>query len=425
MTDPYISKLIKKRILMCLISSGIISDIRQWTNETSTIMHSWIKKQKFNKVKGCWEGGFEVAAIMGNDTLWCNYNSKIDRYSFYIKDKNISPDKLYCMIDDLIKMLGINKFEFYAKCVSGFWTVDHKSSSIVYNPKSIGISIKQSKLPDVEDFSKHSINVDYNNILLEDDRGRSIMRVKTGLLEITKLPTYKISDFQFRGVSFRDLITCGIMTNNFSFSNANRDKLLSLIKKLECRKPTYITHMTKTKLSLSDEWKISENIEDDETDVEMEYKMKSEEKEDLDSWIFGAIQSFHKEDIRSEILESNWDDFISSAKQFIEGFDMTFSQNIEFSLNHSRRILHNVYNFNEYVVCSQLLDDMRINAQTIKSIMSLIKNKREVIANALITYYNDLLHNTSIHTPDGILMNMNDNFLNKFDITTRADDFNF
>jgi len=255
------------------------------------------------------------------------------------------------------------------------------------------------------------------------------MTVGTGLLEADRLPSYNIDDLLIRGVSFSELVQQRIMTNSFTFNTANRTKLLDLLGYIECRRPDKIQPMTKKKLNLPDSWKVADEKydESENTEVEIEFKLSDDDKRGVDDLIARMMNDF-KSDAKTDptftkiLKESNWEDFIDNVHQFVEGFDINFTKPVEFSLNHSRRILHHIYNFNEYCICSQVLDEMRINPQTIRAIGNHFKDNRTNIVNALVTYYNDLLHTTSISTPEGVLMNINQDFIDRFDISTRADD---
>lgn len=407
MMDPSIGRNTKKRVLMCLIHHGYVDDIESWTESTSSILHTWGKRQKFNKESSKWEGEFELSLFCGKKTLHVSYKEILDRYQCYKSDFD-DPTLLYHMFKELADLTQSTISDIFHRMEAGKWVIDEKKEVITFVHSDVGVLIARDNKAKFLDFGESNLKLNFSECSLLDYSNRRIMSCQTGLLNCSHLPTFDFkSDFSINGVTLEDMIKLGVLSHNFDIQYKTKKEVLSVLNDIEMPKPN-VTSLTISKLKLPGKWEICERNVDTKSnlEVDLDKKMGFEEYKntmmDVDMTGFTLDDSPELDGMEEFTLaELNQAFFVSTSTTTI----MTFP----------RQILNNVIHFKENAICHQLLKSMKISPQTLDIIMATLKTHRREIYYALVSYYDQMYH-TDQGTPPIMQIDFNLEFFSKFDV---------
>jgi hypothetical protein len=392
--DPHVSKSVKKRIMMFLIATNRISNIELWTDKTGTILHDWIIRQKYDEKERTWFGDCDLMLFSGSKRFRVRYNSTFNVYS--LNKLNITdPEEIHQFLSEACEILNVPMDKFLSRVSSGNYVLSH-NKIIKLVKGSFNITDYVQPIPIKQFLGEVVLDGDY--IRLETRFGRVIFSNPTGLLAVSRDVEFKVEDFEINGMLFSDIISIGAMSANFDINYKFRSETIKFIKDLKVDKPS-VTEVTKKRLGLHGQWDIIEEkvIEELETEVTV---------------LGGAV--YPEEALMVDVSfidDFNWgrtilDDYIGHfTPEYFQTME-TVSQMIP-----TKKILYNVLHLKYFLICHQVLNDMRVNKKTISTISKL--NVKEITW-SLIFYYNTLnVYEHSI-SPEGIFVSIFEDFSNTF-----------
>jgi len=417
MMDPAISKSIKKRVLICLIHAGILGKLEIWTERTSTILHHWNKRQKFDKEQKIWIGDFDLSLICGRKSVTITYDSYHNQH-YILKTDFDDPKLLYDFILEASSLLQYKTVEEFIKIFpKGSWILDKENSLITKIEPKLGFNFNRDSLIRKFEFDDCSLIIKEDQLQLVDYSYRKMMAVMLGFLNCPHQPSFKYKwDITYEGMSYRKMIDVGAFSQTFEILQKTKEETLNLIEDFRIDKPSVFVQ-TRDLLHLSKDWKIRSDIDEkkkDELEIAESSDLMSEfmRADFLDTGDVKRIEDVFKEE-SNNLLDLN------SFSSDLVNESFIFSTKTETYTTFSKKIYNNVINLKSFIICHQLLNKMQINIETISSILRLLKNQddRRYIGNALILYYDTLYHGSDALNKN-VVMDININFFNKFFIKT-------
>jgi hypothetical protein len=295
LTDPTISKNMKKRVFMCVIAnSDKINDIELWTKKTSVIMHEWILRQRYSPETRKYFGNFHLILFCGSSRLSVIYSEHNNEYQF-VKDNLNDPEFLYEFFEEISEILNISLKTLLENTPRGQWLI--LDDKILKSTGGI-FSITERKIDLAIDYSGCQLVVTDETTYLNDYQNRKIYSISTGLLPVG-ICDLEYEDFEIFNMSFSDIHHIGSFNQNFSVSYKSPSELLSVIKSLETDRPKISKH-TREKLELKEDWKVYEG--------QLDIKEQELTVVDRTSNFFESLIMVPIEEIKTmELLNVNWD----------------------------------------------------------------------------------------------------------------------
>jgi hypothetical protein len=109
--------------------------------------------------------------------------------------------------------------------------------------------------------------------------------------------------------------------------------------------------------------------------------------------------------------------YLSDILNFVMGTDVIFSMKTTQKIQQSRKIFLRIKNLKYDLISHQLLNNMKVNKTTLDSIGYLLKHRdRKYIMYSIISHYDRTYIIGGHQSPTGVLLDVNQNFLDKFKI---------
>jgi hypothetical protein len=420
--DPSININVKKRILMLALSFGLINDVETWTERTDTIVHYWIKPQKFNSTTGKYYGSFIIIAILGNKKLKLSYDENGGFYTVYCSDI-LNYEKTYTLLSHLVTIVGVTIEDVFRTLPNGDWILaDNRIAPL----EGHGKEIIQHNFYDYEPPTGFSISSMDDWTYLVDENGRHVYKVSTGLLDSTRFPEEEnLPNFEVFGLSIFDISKLGCFTSGFNIMYKRQSETLFALKDLEVKRQK-ISDVTKARLKLSQTWETYEGkVECDlgMTDVNI---IDTEDLKDVGDPMDDFVKILEeKDDTFSDELKKavfTIEDDVSYLKDFIDKFNLTGLFN---TYQSSQKVMRTRLNWNKIkrmkstIIAHQCLKDLRINKKIILEIYRMTRN--EDLLSSLIMFYDVIYTNTEAESPKDLSMNINGEFIEKFNLLDDSD----
>jgi len=393
--DNSLNRKIKKRIFMCALDRGFMSNVEAWSGKVGIIMHSWTKRQVFKE--GKYYGDFEIVMFLGKNRLVIEFESRFNHYRLYKNDFD-DPELLFSMMQEFCDLLEVSMDSVITKTRRGGWIiVDDK---ILQTRGMNGFELLKITVMDTLMYYRCYIEVDIDRTVLMSE-GRRILSLDTGLLTTYAIPTEEM-DFVAFNMSFMKSCKLGIFNQDFNVLYKTREECLDVMDDIHVMKPK-VTQQTIDRLRLRN-WE----------DIRSEEGIKDIIIEDMTDYIHG-LMSVELDDIKAELTG----DLISDMLTHIERTDLVSSTLTTQRIQNTRKILWNFVNLKHNLICHQLLNDMRISKGTIQTISSFIQNgARKSIMFSLISLYDRTYQHEGQLSPRSMSVNINQDFLYKFKIKT-------
>jgi hypothetical protein len=400
--DPRINKNIKKRIFMCAVTNGFIENSDSWSSKVGIILHYWNQKQVYSS--GEYRGSFDIILYMGNTRMNYVYDDNTKMVKIY-KSSNDDPDLLYLFLLELSEILNKPIEELLKNVEKGSW--------IINKNKILKTEDGDFKMYDLTIFNpivytKCILQVDDDWIRLLDVDGYRIFNIETGLLATEYIPNEKY-DFRVFGLNFIDMCKLGSFSQNFRVFYKSRDQCLNCLNDILVSKPK-ITSLTRRRLGLREDWDERKILEDKEDIIIEDSTSIIEQMMDVE---------ISQESILEMIQETKIEEELSGLLDFIMQTDVIYSMKTTQRIQHTRRIYQNIRNLKYDLIVRNILMDLKINKQMISSASSIFKmpEKRNVIY-SMVSYYDRIYQYESQKSPGGILIDINQDFMNKFGLHT-------
>ena len=393
--DNSLNKKIKKRIFMCALDKGFMSNVESWSGKVGIIMHSWTKRQMYKD--GKYVGDFEIVMFMGRFRLVIEFDSRSNLYRIY-KNEFDDPELLYSMLKEFCDLLELTMEYILSKTRRGGWImIDDK---ILQTRGSNGFDLQKITVMDTLMYYRCYIEVDIDRTILMSE-GRRILSLDTGLLTTFAIPSEDM-DFTSFNMSFLKSSRLGIFNQDFNVLYKTREDCLSVMDDMNVMKPK-ITQHTIDRLKLKN-WE----------EIRNEEGVKDIIIEDMTDYIHG-LMTVDIDDIKAELTG----DPVADMLAHIEKTDLVSSTLTTQRIQNTRKILWNFINLKHNLICHQLLNEMRISKGTIQTISSFIQNgSRKNIMFSLISLYDRTYQHDGQLSPRSMSVNINQDFLYKFRIKT-------
>ena len=394
MGDPSINKNIKKRVMMVALHNGKMANIQQWTKKTSTILHFWTKRQKFNDDK-TYVGDFEITFFLGSfRMIFFQRGRKLNMY----KSKNLDdPETIYLFLLEFLEVMSWTLEYCMSLLGRGEWVITDKK--VIKVGRHGSFEIIDYAVDEPISFSNCNLIVNEDRMILYDEYGFKLYAMDTGLLTTYATVSDKY-DFQCYGLSFKKLCEFNCFNQNFSVLYKSRTETIDILDDLKVERPK-ISEQTKKRLNLPDwemrvETRPNINVEDSTTFMMDLIEMKQDELESLNVMSHDQI-----------------DDMIG----FIMSTDACKSMMTTQRLQQTSKLLRIIQNLKYDLICHHVLTELRINKSTIETCKGLILNgnKRNILY-SLISYYDRLYAHEEHQSPKEISFSISKEIIEKFDI---------
>jgi hypothetical protein len=337
-----------------------------------------------------------LTIFMGRNKLRVFYHERSDKFTIYKTDFE-DPTLLYELLLECCELFGITIEKIIGKSMKGDWIL--RDSKILFSP-NFGFNMITTKIPTPIISLNSELQVNEDVTTLVDNVGKKIFSIQTGLLnchaEETKLP-----DFKCYGLSFINLLNCGAFNKNFDISFKPKKVVEKLLTDMDVEKPT-ITPQTKSKLRLSDDWKLA-----DSDPSEMEAEVKTQEADDIMSFFI-----VDAEEIKD--LKLNWE--FDPLYEFINTFstmDLFNTNTTTTELYFPRKTLNMIKNLKYDCISISCTLQGTLNRSTIFNIKKIIRNNKKNIIYSLISRYDRFVGSSGETSPntttirfDPILLNL-------------------
>jgi hypothetical protein len=404
MTDTQINRNNKKRVFMSALASGCIKDVDEWSGKIGLILHYWFRKQKFQS--GLYVGDFDIVLFMGNKKLRCEYNEKKKLYS--LTKQNIEdPELLHKFISELASLLQTAIPNIIAKSGNGNYIVqDDKILQTIGD----GFLIRDSKINHIDKFQKCHLKVDNQWIKLVDDVGHQLFNIEIGLLNSTYIASKKY-DFEVFNMRFVQLCKMGAFDQNYTVAYKTRRELLKYLDNINVFKPD-VTQSTKDRLGLPKDW--GERKKEDVEEANDEY----DESMDMQFYIDVDL---NPEDFKDIIGKSTEEWPVTELLNFLGNTDAIFSMNVSPKIQNTFRLFNLIKYLKHDIITRMFIVNNKINKEIISSLSTfLIDSNKRPILYSLISYFDRLHQVPSLSAPSGLTLDVCEDFLQKFNVSTRA-----
>jgi len=394
MMDPLMGKQLKKRLLMALLGLGYIKDIESWTKTTSTILHYWEVRQRFNERTKLWIGDFELILFMGQSRMRVVYKSHLDKY-YISKNEFDDPTLLYDMLLDLSDILNQKIDTIISRMGSGDWIVRDKL--VVFSPKN-GFDISNIRIPSTAYSIGCTVIVNSDVVTLKTTDGKKLLSVATGLINCSSKNT-SLLDFNCFGLSFIKIMNMGVFNRGFDLSYKKIDEIRNLLDDLVVSKPE-ISDITRERLGIKQGWKIRDLRDDDLKENELE--IESTQLEDPLSFFM-----INDEDLKEVSTSIVWDP--QPVYEFVLEFNHTdFFNNMSATVDiqFPRRTLNLVKNLKYDCITFLTTLDSGVNKETMRSIRNVVDKGREFILFSLISRYDRIVASSGHQSPPEVILRL-------------------
>jgi hypothetical protein len=406
--DPSINVNMKKRLLMIGLSYGLIDDLEHWTERTDTVIHHWIRTQRYDSKTNKYSGSFRNISILGSKKLMLCYNELTKSYTIYANDLS-NNEKSYRLLSHLTELVGTTPEEVFKTLTPGEWEINKDRIIPMGN---LGKKIIIHSFREYEPPSGFKITVDDEWTTLLDDMGHKVYKISTGLLDSIGIPEEKsLPSFKAFGLDIFEMSKLGCFSSGFNIMYKQQSETLHVLEDLSVQRIP-VSDVTKIRLNLAPTWETYDKEKEDKlekTDVTIFQEILEDSDPMLD---FINLTDDQLNEIKTGI---NLGEDISYLSDFVEKFNLTGLFN---TFQSSPKIIRTRLNWNKIkrmksmIIAHQCLQDMKVNKKIISEIYRITRN--EGILSALILYYDLTYTNTEAESPKGLKMSISGEFLNKF-----------
>lgn len=405
--DTRISKSIKKRVFMCAVTNGFIQNSDEWSSRVGIILHYWHLKQSY--IQGKYQGSFDITLYTGKSKL--NYYFDSDSNRTTIQKVNLEdPDQLFLFFKELAELLDTSVEDLVKNCEPGNWAIVKDKILHV-----IDGGFRMDEIDQINPilYTQSTLEVDNDWTRLVDSDGYRIFSVETGLLSSEYEPQIDY-DFKVFGLSFVSICKIGAFNQNFKVFYKTREGCLEILDDMIVPKPV-ILEITRSRLGLKENWGTKDKEEDKEEEIIIE------DSTDIISKLMDVEVT--SETVLKMLEENKGEDDLDMILSFIAKTDVIYSMKTSQRVQHTRKIYGVVKNLKYDLIVRQLLLDMRVNKQLIKSIQGLFVSDLKVfMMYSLISFYDRLYQNNNQSSPGGLTLDVSQDFLNKFELNKTDDD---
>lgn len=400
--DPGLNRNTKKRIFMSAVSNNFTSNVELWSGKVGIILHIWNIRQKY--INGKYTGSFDIVLFSGKHRLNCFYNVRNNSISLS-KTNCDDPSMLFDFFTELSEQCGFSIQNIIDKTRQGNWILD---SNKILKVDGFGFEIRDTMI--IQPISFHGCYLDVNEetTTLKTMEGTKIYAIDTGLLS----SNYKIDDefdFDVFGLKFSEIVSFGALNQNFSVMYKSRAEALSLLHNLQVPKPK-ITEVTKMRLKLQD-WETRTEDKTEET-----YQI------DDNTDFYDQLLEFDFHDFK---IDMNFDYYmmgLEDALNFLVETDAIYSMKTTQRMHQSRKLFLRLQCLKYDLIAYQLVKDLKINKITMNSIKSLCSNgRRQLVEYSMISLYDRTFQTEGHKSPRGIYMEINQDFIDKFNFLLLSD----
>jgi hypothetical protein len=402
MTDPSITKNIKKRIFMDIASCGRIDDVESWSKGSFMILHNWINRQRFNNLTNKYYGDFDLILFMGDQKLLCHYNSENDEYNLS-KSNLIDPSVIYQFLIELCSILDIPIVSLIKKMGKGDWIIENKKA---LREQKVGFKLIDGVIDVALNLYDCSIKIDKENdrVILLDGLGKQIYSVEMGVIP-TEFYETDLPDFEIFGLSFKQLCEIGAFSMGFNVLYKSKKETFKLIQhELIVDKPR-ISGITQQRLKLDKEWSL--RIEKESKQEELaETKIQLSDTTGYSQFFFTNV-----EEVKEKIVDwitTPFDDFLTA----FSGTDFFNTMKTSYELMNTTKLFLQLRNLKYDFICHQVLSDMRINKECFGVVNKVLPdNLRRPVLWSMISLYDRMYSNTNMISPKGVHISLSEDFL--------------
>jgi hypothetical protein len=381
---------------MPLISEGLVQDIEQWSEATSSIMHFWETRQRYNPANKSWHGDYEILVFLGSKKMRFTFVERINKY-YISKNDFDDPTLLFEMLEEVSGITTTSIDEIEKNTLRGDWII--KDNKIIQAPK-MGFSIGKINDPAAVFGENYILDVNDNQTSLFQVSNIKVLSITTGLMT-SSYKFLSLPDFDTYGLSFIDLMNIGAFTRDFDVSYKSVSSIKELIHDLEVKKPL-VSQTTIDRLHLQGDWNIREKSEEKDLDV-MEITT-AEEKEDMPEDIIEWLKESDEEllEVKDTI---SWD--IGSLSSFIGEFFLTdFFNNVQLmtDIHFPRRTFIMIKNLKYDLICMLVTTMGNVNRSTIQDVYNLIDDQKSNVVYSLISRYDRIVSDTGETSPEIVVL---------------------
>jgi hypothetical protein len=405
--DPTISHTSKKKIMIFLMYFGQLDDYRSWTNQTKSIMHYWIRRQK-KDTNGSYRGNFRLQLQCGDNKMILGRTMS----QFYIQmSETKNPMLNFELLERGCELLQMSTEDYMRTMPRGRFHVINKTIVPIIDP--IGVEVELRPIPDLsidvgEAQWENSIEGPFLN--LYDTDGYQIMKTPLGLLPTDYVPfNGEIEDFSFEGMSILGLTNLKIFTMDFDFSQLSRMDMLSVLNDIDLARPK-ISDITKDRLKglISKDWEIKQP-EDYYEDVDEKFVEEDIFDKMMDfTFTEGEISTLCKSLTTYE--DPIYDDFLNL------GFNWEAINNLPTvkAMYQPQKILNRFLYCKYHLIARSCIDVINLSRTAISTIYKQTGCKSLVYA--LVYLYDKIYTHRDNPSPKLIGLQVDERFLRKFNI---------
>jgi len=410
--DPNFSYIMKKKIMIMLMYQGILNNYSEWTHQTKTIMHYWIKRQKRDA-----HGNYDAKANFKIKVQCGSHKMILERYTkrYYItvsefRDTYLNSELLKTACD----LVQITQDEVKKNMLKGRFLILDDQIVGIKDPN--GYDIKMDNIPDIRiDVGQTVIerSEESQMLVIYDVDGYQIMRTPVGLLPTDYIPLDgEIEDFDINGLSILKLSDVRIFTAHFDFDHLDYDTQLKLLDDLDVPRPR-VSEVTKKRLQglISGSWEtkgMSEYFDESEDKFEEEKMMNLLRETKVDE---SALDFLNE-----EVSDDPYDLFLFGDDQIglINNLPTVKAK------YQTQKIWDRVL-FCKYHLITRCCIDPRSLSKT--AMIMIYKQTSNInIIYSLVYVYDKLYTLNDAPSPQFVSYYMDEKFLNKFDL--RGEEYN-
>lgn len=409
--DPSRNYVSKKKILMLLITQGLLTNVSDWTRRSQTVLHRWLIRQpatNYNK----FGPEYTISLQFGSTILMVRQKS--GRLRLHSNRPNHEED-LTVILNHMMEILGMTWIEIQRATAKGPFI--YEQSRLMRVPEHIGILITKANLQSIQLYMSH-IEINDDTITLYDQYDSIIMRTSTGLLP-TNITESKLPDFTINGLKFSDLLMIGAFKTQFDFDVISKKRLIDILPDLDA--PVMpVTETTKVRLGRINRWPersfADYSLVNVETvtqlaSVEEKTELASDEKLDLMSFLLDDVEEL-KEDLALFNQTPMWLD-VDIDSSFIEQLMK------ETERYRPREIWHRIVAFKYYAITRCVTNIREVSKSTIFAAFDMTGSVG--IRNSMIFVYDRLYDDCEISSPDDIRVHIEEDLRLKFNLNTDND----
>jgi len=411
--DQFATPGLKKKIMIMLLYTNMIDDIKTWTDTTKTIMYDWIKPQKM--VNNVWVGDFVIKLQCGINIMMIEGNSSFINVKM---STALRPAINYDLLNTGLGLLQLTVADYLARTLKGHFLII--GEKIIMTTQNDGVKIQIVEMSNIlfrpSNFVIERIN-DIEYFVLYDELGFIIMKTPVGLIATDyREEKEKFDDFLINGVSFNNMTKMGIFSNNFSFDYLRYQDMLDLLTDLDVTKPK-ITKVTYQRLKglIDNSWQI---------------KGEADVMADVEEAKF--MEVFDPREMIDELKAVPIEDLILAQSQLdtdVSIYDQLLNPEFDFNLISSLSVVRTkfqpailwerILNLKYNLIARCCMPINMICRQSIKMVYS--HTLRKELVYSLIYVYDKLFTNLKSLSPSSIGVQMNPEFVEKFNLASDDD----